>query len=107
MLTIQGTEVTVGDLLNAVAKLTPADQARFERGFLALRQHQLLKEKVACSAKSYQLSSEQQKRLKVLLDKNKEGEIKPNEGRELDDLLNELDRRNMLLADGIEKLASQ
>ena len=104
---IQATKVTVEMLLDAVAKLTPTDQARFEHGFLALRQQQSLKEKVARSAKSYQLPPKQQKRLKELLDKNREGEIKSDEEKELDGLLDELDRRNMLLADEIQKLAHQ
>ncbi len=105
---IRGTQVTVEELLDAVAKLSPAEQARFERGFKALCQRKVsLKEEVACYAESYRLLPKQQKRLRELLDKNKEGLIIPEEEKELDDLLEELDRRNLLLADEIQKLAHQ
>ena len=105
---IQGIQVTVEELLDAVAKLSPAEQVRFERGFKALRQRMAsLKEKVARCAESYQLPPKQQERLRELLDKNKEGLIVPEEEKELDVLLDELDRRNLLLADEIQKLAHQ
>ena len=102
----QGMQVTVEALLDAVAKLTPAEQAEFERGFLALREQSLsLKEKISQHAKSHQFSPKQQKRLSELLEKNKEGEITPEEERYLDALIEELDRRKLLLADEIQKLA--
>jgi hypothetical protein len=100
--------VTVEELLNAVAKLSPAEQTRFERDFKVLRQRRMsLKEKVVRCAESYKLPSKQQDRLRELLDKNKEGLIIPEEEKELDALLEELDRRNLLLADDIQKLAHQ
>lgn len=106
MPTIQGMQVTVEALLDAVAKLSPAEQAKFERGFLTIRQQRLsLKEKVAQHARSHQFSAQQQKRLSELLEKNKEGEIMPEEEEELDVLIEELDRRKLLLANEIEKLA--
>ena len=105
---IQGTQVTVEELLDAVAKLSPVGQARFERAFKALHQRKVsLKEKVARCAESYKLLPKQQGRLRELLDKNKEGLITPEEGKELDTLLEELDRRNLLLADEMQKLAHQ
>lgn len=108
MPTIQEIQVTVEELLDAVAKLSPAEQAQFERGFKALRQRRAsLKEKVARRAESYQLPPKQQQRLRELLDKNKEGLIIPEEEKELDALLEELDRRNLLLADEMQKLAHQ
>ena len=108
MPTIQEIEVTVEALLDAVEKLSPAEQAEFERGFLAMHQQRLsLKEKIAQHAKFYQLPPRQQKRLRELLEKNKEGTIRPKEEKGLDALLEELDRRNLLLADEIQKLAHQ
>ena len=105
---IQGIQVTMEELLDAVAKLSPAEQAQFEHGFKALRQRRApLKEKVACCAKSYQLPPKQNERLRELLDKNKEGLIIPEEEKELDALLEELDQRNLLLANEIQKLAHQ
>ena len=41
MPTIQGMQVTVEALLDAVAKLSPAEQAKFERGFLTIRKQRL------------------------------------------------------------------
>jgi len=105
---IQGIQVTVEELLDAVAKLSPAEQVQFEHGFKALRQRRApLKEKVALHAESYQLPPKQQERLRELLDKNKEGLIIPEEEKELDALLEELDRRNLLLANEIQKSAHQ
>lgn len=105
---IQRTQVTVEELLDAVAKLDPAEQVLFEQGFKVLRQRRmLLKEKVARCAESYQLSPKQQEQLRKLLDKNKEGLITPEEEKELDVLLEKLDQRNLLLADEIQKLAHQ
>ena len=105
---IQGIQVTVEELLDAVAKLSPAEQARFEHGFKALCQRMVsLKEKVVHCAESYKLPPKQQKRLRELLDKNKEELIIPEEEKELDALLEGLDRRNLLLADEIQKLAHQ
>jgi hypothetical protein len=102
----QGTPVIVEAILDAVAKLSPVEYAKFERGFLALRQRKLsIKEKVARLAKSYQFLPEQQERLRELLDKNKERVIQPEEEQELDALLEELDRRKLQLADEIQKLA--
>ncbi|MBI1923867.1 hypothetical protein HYR99_06415 [Candidatus Poribacteria bacterium] len=103
---IQGTPVTVEALLDAVAKLSPAEYAQFERGLIPLRQRRLsIKEKVARLAKSYQFLPEQQERLSELLWKNKEGVIQPEEEKELDALIEELDRRKLRLADDIQKLA--
>jgi hypothetical protein len=105
MPTIEGMENTVEALLDAVAKLSPKEQAEFERGFRSMRQQRRsLKERVAQRAKSYQLSPEQQKRLSELLKKNKEGEITFEEEKELDALIEELDRRKLRLADEIQKL---
>jgi len=108
MLMIQGIQVTVEGLLDAVSKLSPAEQVRFERGLKALLQRRVsLKEKVARCAESYKFPPKQQKRLEELLEKNKEELIRPEEEKELDALLEELDRRNLLLADEILSLAHQ
>ncbi len=102
---IQGTPVTVEALLDAVAKLSPAEQAQFDRGLKDLRQRRSMKEKVVRLAKSYQFRPEQQERLSELLWKNKEGVIQPEDEKELDALIEELDRRKLRLADDIQKLA--
>jgi len=108
MLIIQGIQVTVEALLDAVSKLSPTEQARFERGLKAMRQQRVsLKEKVSRCAESYKFPTKQQKRLRELLEKNKERLLRPEEEKELDTLLEELDRRNLLLADEIFSLAHQ
>ena len=94
------------ELLDAVSKLSPTEQARFERDLKTMRQRRLsLKEKVSRCAESYKFSPKQQNRLRELLEKNKEELISPEEEKELDALLEELDRCNLLLADEIFTLA--
>ena len=108
MLIIQGIQVTVEELLDAVLKLSPTEQARFERDLKAMRQRRMsLKEEVIRCAESYKFPPKQQDRLRELLEKNKEGVLNPEEEKELDTLLEELDRRNLLLADEIFSLAHQ
>jgi hypothetical protein len=109
MPTVQVTgHLTVEELLGVVARLTPPELTQFERGWEQLRRRpRSLREEVARRAEAYHFEPEQQARLRDLLDRNKEGSITPDEEKELDRWLKELDQRNLQLADDLLQLAHE
>lgn len=101
----------VKQLIAEVAKLNPEELAEFELEWEALRlgQVQCLEqdEEAAAIVARYRLSAEQQQRVRELLQVNQEGQLTRVEEEELDALLEEIDRRNLLAAQALMELAER
>ncbi len=102
------TELTVKQLLKAVAQLEAEQLALFERGFAKLRQQRgrtasdtgwsrsrPLAEELASIAASHRMPQESRRRLSELLDENKEGQLSADQEQELDTFIEDIDRRTL------------
>ena len=101
--------LSVEDLLRAVSLLDDAELEAFETQF-----EQLWLSRIGASdtiaadiAAQHRLPAGKQKRLQLLLEKNREGKLTPREEKELDDLLAVYDKNLIKTADRFMKLAEQ
>jgi hypothetical protein len=86
--------LTVGQLVDAVKRLTPQEWERFERRLAALRRTRLNNSGNALREKAgYKFPARTQQRLSCLLEKQREEGLTSAERAELDALLSEYDRR--------------
>jgi len=100
-------ELTVKQLLKAVAQLDAKQWALFERGFAKLWQQRSktasdggarprpLAEELASIAASHRMPKESRRRLSELLDENKEGQLSADQEHELDTFIEDIDRRTL------------
>jgi hypothetical protein len=103
------TELTVDDLLDAVAKLDETELAEFEVRFeqLWLSRQPVPDAEAAHIADEHRLPPRQQARVRELLDKNREEGLTDDEERELDLYMTRMDEALEQTTDELLKLAER
>ena len=102
-------EISVDDLLHAVAKLNEDELAQFEMGFEEIWLHRgnVADPEAMKIVNSHRLSTQQQIRLRELLFKNREGTLTEAEEQELDFYLAAMDQALENAADELLQLAGR
>ncbi|HRW09713.1 MAG TPA: hypothetical protein P5121_31645 [Caldilineaceae bacterium] len=101
-------EISVDELLNAVAKLDETELARFEVGFeqIWLHRRSMSDPEAMAIVDSHRLSPQQQIRLRELLFKNREEGLTSAEEQELDSYMTNMDQALENTADELLRLAA-
>ncbi len=102
-------ELTVDDLIRAVAQLPPAELSDFEWRYDELRIARLRfrDSTLARIADAHRLPAADRVRVRELLTRNREADLKPEEARELDGYLSTMGRQLGAVADEILALAER
>ncbi|MCB0064021.1 MAG: hypothetical protein KDE47_10820 [Caldilineaceae bacterium] len=101
-------EISVDELLNAVAKLDKSELARFEVGYEQIWRHRssMNDSEALKIVESHRLSPQQQIRLRELLFKNREDSLTAAEEQELDFYMTTMDQALENTADELLRLAA-
>lgn len=99
--------LTAEEILVAVKQLPPRERERFDRAWTASRIRKGDQSQIETwhTAAAYRFSSDQQRRLDDLLDRQNAGHLTEPEQEELHTLLDEVERRNVAKAEAMHRLA--